>query len=226
MQRTARGHGHAGGAARTGALGALAFLALVLVAAAWGGWRWLGAQLDRPGPAAVALRLQVAPGSRLRGVLGLLQRQGALQHALAVEVFLRLQGHLPRIQAGLYEITPHESARQIVTQLAEGRVLLSAVTIVEGWTFGQMRAALNADADVQHDTRALSDAQVMQLLGHAGEPAEGRFFPDTYPRDGLRPHAGDAASRLGTARRRSAAGHTRAGAHARLHDREGDRPRG
>ena len=173
---------------RTGAIrlagsatqGALAVLALVLLIGVFLGWGWLAAQLDRPGPAEAALRVQVMPGTRLRGVLQRLQRAGAVRHALAVEAFLRLQGHLPRIQAGLYEITPHESARQIVTALAEGRVLLSQVTIVEGWSFAQMRTTLDADPDVQHDTRGLSDDVLMQQLGHRGQPPEGRFFPDTY----------------------------------------------
>jgi UPF0755 protein len=158
----------------------LAVLALVAIAAAAGGWRWLTVQADRPGPAATALRVQVAPGNSLRAVLAHLQRQGALRQALAIEVFLRLQEHLPRIQAGLYEITPHESARQIVTQLVEGRVLLSSITIVEGWRFADMRGVLDADPDVQHDTHGLSDGELMQRLGHAGEAPEGRFFPDTY----------------------------------------------
>jgi UPF0755 protein len=113
-------------------------------------------------------------------VLVRLQHEGVVRHARAIEVLLRLQGRLPRIQAGLYEITPRETAAQIVRQLQEGRVLLSSVTIVEGWTFAQMRATLDADADVQHQTHGLTDVQLMQLLGHPGEPAEGRFFPDTY----------------------------------------------
>ena len=168
------------GATAAGVLLALSLLVLVAVGAGLAGWRWLGMQMDRPGPAATALRVQVAAGSRLRGVLTHLQRQGALRGALAIEVFLRLQGRLPRIQAGLYEITPHESARQIVTALVEGRVLLSSITIVEGWRFADMRAALDADPDVQHGTRGLSDSELMRQLGHAGEPPEGRFFPDTY----------------------------------------------
>src|SRR5579871_2234044 len=167
----------------SGSIGRGLLLPLLLVALLAAGWvllRWAAAQLDQPGPAAQALRIQVAPGARLRSVLGTLQREGALRSALAVELSLRLRGHLPRIQAGLYEIAAHASARQIVAQLAEGRVLLSSITIVEGWTVTQMRALLDADADVQHDTRTLSDAQLMQLLGHPGEAAEGRFFPDTY----------------------------------------------
>lgn len=178
MQPTSRRG--ARGATGAGVLATLLGLALVAIALAWVGWRWLAVQVDRPGPTVTALRVQVAAGSGLRTELAHLQRQGALRHAFTVELFLRLHGHLPRIQAGLYEISPHESARQIVTQLAEGRVLLSSITIVEGWRFADMRAALDADPDVQHETHGLSDAALMQRLGHAGEVPEGRFFPDTY----------------------------------------------
>ncbi len=43
-----------------------------------------------------------------------------------------------------------------------------------------MRAALNAAEKLEHETQALSDAEVMARLGREGEHPEGRFFPDTY----------------------------------------------
>jgi len=160
--------------------GALLLGLLVLVAAGAGAWAQLRAAMSQPGPAGVPVRIQVPEGARLRSVLGQLQRQGALRHALWVELYLRLQGRQPKMQAGLYEIAAHATARQILEQFAEGRVLLSSITIVEGWTVAQMRHALDADADVAHQTAHLSDQQLMQALGHPGEPAEGQFFPDTY----------------------------------------------
>ena len=160
--------------------GALLLGLLVLVAAGAGAWAQLRAAMSQPGPAGVPVRIQVPEGARLRSVLGQLQRQGALRHALWVELDLRLQGRQPKMQAGLYEIAAHATARQILEQFAEGRVLLSSITIVEGWTVAQMRHALDADADVAHQTAHLSDQQLMQALGHPGEPAEGQFFPDTY----------------------------------------------
>jgi UPF0755 protein len=70
--------------------------------------------------------------------------------------------------------------REILEQLSAGRVVLSQVTIVEGWDFAQMRQALRANTDLVHSWVGLDDAAVMSELGLKGEAAEGRFFPDTY----------------------------------------------
>ena len=39
---------------------------------------------------------------------------------------------------------------------------------------------VDASPDLNHDWRHLDNAAVMDALSHHGEPAEGRFFPDTY----------------------------------------------
>jgi UPF0755 protein len=158
---------------------ALAIAALLAAGVLWGK-RQLDAAMAQPAANPNAVRIQVPPGSTLRAVLQGLQRQGTLRQARLIEWYLRLHGQHPRIQAGQYEIVPHASARQIVEQLAEGRVLLTSVTIVEGWSVAQMRHALDSDPDITHQLSALSDAELMRALGHPGEPAEGRFFPDTY----------------------------------------------
>jgi UPF0755 protein len=59
-------------------------------------------------------------------------------------------------------------------------VVLSQLTIVEGWTFAQMRTALNSNGDLQHEWQGHDDAALMRALGQPGVAAEGRFFPDTY----------------------------------------------
>jgi UPF0755 protein len=159
--------------------GLIAVLA-VLGAVAAVGWTRLGEAMDRPGPAAQPVRVEVPSGASLRSILGQLQQQGALRHARWVQLYLRLHGQHTRVLAGLYQIAAHATARQILQQFAEGRVLLSSITFVEGWSVAQMRQALDSDAQIVHQTRALTDAQLMQVLGHPREPAEGHFFPDTY----------------------------------------------
>jgi UPF0755 protein len=59
-------------------------------------------------------------------------------------------------------------------------VVLEQLTVVEGWSFAQLRQALDAHPALTHTLRGLSDEQLMHALAHDGEPAEGRFFPDTY----------------------------------------------
>jgi UPF0755 protein len=43
-----------------------------------------------------------------------------------------------------------------------------------------VRTALNEHPQLRHDTRDLSDAELMEKLGRPGVHPEGRFFPDTY----------------------------------------------
>ena len=55
-----------------------------------------------------------------------------------------------------------------------------SLTIIEGWTFKQMREAIAANQALKHDTADLSDSALMaQLSTHYLMP-EGLFFPDTY----------------------------------------------
>jgi UPF0755 protein len=151
-----------------------------LAAAAWLGWLGLGWQMNQPAASTTPVRVEVVPGSSLRTTLLALQAQGALRHARLVELYLRLHGPTPRLQSGTYELAPHASAREVLDQLINGRVVLESLTVVEGWSFAQMRSALDAHAAVAHQLRGLSAQQLMEALGHPGEAAEGRFFPDTY----------------------------------------------
>jgi UPF0755 protein len=164
----------------------LTVLLLGMPLAAGGYYYWLQQEFNAPGPTQQALRVQVAPGSNLRSVLGQLATAGALSDPHGTEWYLRVQTLLgltarePRIKIGTYEIAPHASPEQIIEQLKAGRVILEALTIIEGWTFGDFRRALDSSPAVTHALKGKSDAQVMAALGHAGENPEGRFFPDTY----------------------------------------------
>jgi len=171
-----------------------------LAAAGWAGWRVLDRSMDTPGGNALPVRIQVQPGMRLRAILTDLQQRGVLRHVRLVQLNLRLHRQRPRAQAGIYEIAPRASARQILEQLVQGRVLLESVTIVEGWDFAQMRQALDAQPDIVHQLRGLPEPQVMQTLGHPGESAEGRFFPDTYLLLRAHPIASSWSSPIGACR--------------------------
>ncbi len=155
-------------------------LLLLLGAAAAGGWLWLSMQFDEPGPAAQSMRVSVAPGLSVRGVLGRLQSAGALDCASCTHLYLRLTGRKLTIKAGDYAVDAHASASDVIEMLEHGRVILEQVTVVEGTRFSDLRQQLAADPHVHSLLNGRSDAEVMASLGHPGEAAEGRFFPDTY----------------------------------------------
>jgi len=161
------------------------FLLIVLLLAVAGGvggaiyWQRVNAVMRAPGPHEQPLELVVRPGATVRAVLADLDSRGALANRRAVEIDLRVRGW-PRVKSGRYEIPPHASPAEILQQLAEGRVVLEALTIIEGWTFADMRRAIEAHAGVKSTLKGQDVAALMAAIGHAGEHPEGRFYPDTY----------------------------------------------
>jgi UPF0755 protein len=160
-------------------LGIAVLLVALAGAAAAIYWQRATAVLREPGPHAEALELTVRPGATVRSVLAELETRGALNDRRAIEINLRVNGW-PRVKTGRYEIPARASAADILRQLEEGRVVLEALTIVEGWTFADMRRVIDAHPHVKGTLRGKEITEVMSAIGHAGEHPEGRFFPDTY----------------------------------------------
>ncbi len=155
-------------------------LAVLLAALAIGGLAWMDQLMDAPGPHAGVVRVHVYPGRSLRATLQEIEAQGALRDARAVEWYLRLHGQRIAPKAGNYDLPTRATAREILAQLGAGRVVLEQLTVVEGWTFADMRRAVDAHPRVKHTLKGQDAAAIMRAIGHAGAHPEGRFFPDTY----------------------------------------------
>ncbi|MEP7312517.1 MAG: endolytic transglycosylase MltG [Pseudomonadota bacterium] len=159
-------------------------LAVAAVVLGWAGRQVLGTATT-PGPATTEQRVIVAPGSSLRTVLAQLADQGLLTHPRVLELYLRCchretPGAPTDIKAGSYRFEPGLAPLAILTQLQQGKVVLEQITIVEGWSFAQMRAAIAAHPDVGQTLKTGSDADVMAAMGVPQLGPEGRFAPDTY----------------------------------------------
>jgi len=159
----------------------LVFLFLVVSAAGAAAiyWQRTGVMMQASGPHHQPVPLLVKPGASVRAVLAELDRAGALADRRGVEIRLRVQGW-PQIKTGRYDIPAGASPDDILRQLAEGRVILEALTVVEGWTFADMRRVIEAHPQIKQTLRGMETDALMAAIGHAGEHPEGRFFPDTY----------------------------------------------
>ena len=159
----------------------LVLLGLAVLAGVAGAiyWQRAGTLMRAPGPHAQSVALMVKPGATVRAVLTELETRGALADRRAVELFLRVRGW-PQVKTGHYEIPAQASPQEILRQLSEGRVVLETLTVIEGWTFADMRRAIEAHAQINVTMRGQEIAAIMLAIGHAGEHPEGRFFPDTY----------------------------------------------
>jgi UPF0755 protein len=148
-------------------------------------WKTVNSAAVIPGKATEVRDLTVPQGASLRAVLRELQQQQLIGDARYLEWYLRFRepgkaAVAPGIKAGHYRIAPGQQPLTILRQLVEGRIVLEHITIVEGWTFAQMRGALLRKTGLTTVTRNLSDTQIMAELGAPDLPAEGRFAPDTY----------------------------------------------
>jgi UPF0755 protein len=90
----------------------------------------------------------------------------------------RRQAHL--IQAGEYAVPADATPSQLFDLLVSGETIKYTLTLVEGWNFRQVMAAIRADPVLRQTLEGLENAQIMQRLGYADQHPEGRFFPDTY----------------------------------------------
>lgn len=126
------------------------------------------------------LELEIEHGTTPRGVARAVAAAGVRVDAQLLYAWFRLSGQDRQIKAGNYEITAGTTPYSLLQKLARGEESLRALTLVEGWNWRQVRAALAREEALQPDSAALSDAALMQRLGRAGVPPEGRFFPDTY----------------------------------------------
>nr|WP_176491241.1 endolytic transglycosylase MltG [Polaromonas sp. AET17H-212] len=157
----------------------LAFLAGLVVFGAVG-W-WLHEPLTlKPQPGSLVLDLEIEPGTPAQRVAGVVAASGVDVQPVLLYAWFRLSGQARQIKAGSYEITPGTTPRKLLSMLVRGEESLKSVTLVEGWNFRQVRAALQKAEALKPDSQGLGAEAIMAQLGKPGVHPEGRFFPDTY----------------------------------------------
>jgi len=119
-------------------------------------------------------------GSSLRSAARQLRVAGVLESPWRFEILARLRGFEDRIQAGNYEITGGLSPWALLQKVTSGDHRQDKLTIVEGWTFAQLRTALDSHPALRHDLINLSDSEIAVRVGLATPVPEGMFYPDTY----------------------------------------------
>ncbi len=130
--------------------------------------------------APLPLQFDLKAGSGLRAAASQMERAGVLTHPGRFVAMARLLGEAGNIKAGNYEIDAPLTPYQLLEKITQGEVTLSSITFPEGWTFKQMRKVLDEHAAIRHETRGLTDADILGRLDIREASPEGLFFPDTY----------------------------------------------
>ena len=150
------------------------FIALVLS----GGFYWLVSSplILKNDP----LDFHINPGSGLRVAARDVVAAGVVIDPLVLVALGKLLRVDTAIKAGSYEIREGISALGLFEKLTRGDVTQSEIVFIEGWSFRQIRDRIDAHPDIKHESKGLSDAEILRLIGASPTAAEGMFFPDTY----------------------------------------------
>lgn len=143
------------------------------------GWlAWYAYTPSGRGPFPVEAHIEA--GSAFKTVAEQLHALGVVDHPLAFSLIARLTGQATQVKAGSYLFEAGMSPTALLRKLTQGEILFGKITFIEGWTFRQMREAIDQHPRLRHDTAGLSDAELLAELGIEASHPEGLFFPDTY----------------------------------------------
>lgn len=122
----------------------------------------------------------IKSGSGLDSVVQQIASAGVPVNPEILGILARLTGKSGKLKAGSYEIKPGTTPLRLIMQLVRGEFAQESLTVIEGWTFRQMRQAIAAQGALKHDTELLSDAELMAKITPDYTLPEGLFAPDTY----------------------------------------------
>lgn len=147
------------------------------------GWVWMSLDsfsnrpMQLPGS---EIAYEIVPGSSLSAVARDLQQRGYIDSAFYFRLMARLDGQAGNIKAGEYHLRAGLTPKSLLALLVSGQVVSHTLTLVEGWNFRQVMAAVAGHAALKQTLAGLSDEEIMARLGSPGLHPEGRFLPDTY----------------------------------------------
>jgi UPF0755 protein len=156
----------------------LAVLALVAAGACAVWFAWFALSPLRL--ASAPLDVSIETGSSMKQVSRRLAESGAGFAPWQFTLLARLCGSAAAIKAGSYEIEAGTTPLGLLDQLTRGDVSQGELALIEGWSFRQVRAALDQHPALRHDSRDLSEGEILRRIGAAEAAAEGLLFPDTY----------------------------------------------
>lgn len=173
-------------AERGGAMLRILLLLVVLaLAGAAAGWYDYRRFTETPLPIARAdATIDVARGASYRDIVAGLRREGLAGSGWLDELRWRVLGRelgvAGRLHAGEYALPRGLTPRELLRRMAAGEVVQHRFTIVDGWTFKQLRLALAGESGLVQTLPGLSDEEVARKVGIEDGKPEGWFLPETY----------------------------------------------
>lgn len=122
----------------------------------------------------------IQPNSSLKSIANQLVSQGVLYEPWRFIILAKLLQKEQYLQPGSYTLNKNINPYHLLLSLNHGKTTQGSVTFIEGRTFAQMRDKLSTNDAIKYTVGAMSEAEILSLMGSEYRSAEGLFFPDTY----------------------------------------------
>lgn len=156
----------------------LAVFLLAAAAAAYGVWWWV---MERPVPmTAERVDYVVEAGSGPKAMARTMKEAGIAVDEQQFALLARLTEQDTLLQAGAYEAVRGDTLWRLLERMAQGDMMQTRLTLVEGWDYKRIRQQLADSPDVKQSLAGVSDEELLTRLGATAKHPEGLFYPDTY----------------------------------------------
>ena len=122
----------------------------------------------------------LSPGTTTRRLATELDQRHIIKHPYLFALLIRLEGQAKRLQSGEYQFNSGINLQTVINKLVRGDVVRYEFTIVNGWTFKQLRQVLQNNPYLQHKLTHLTNLQIANLLHLQHKNPAGLFLAETY----------------------------------------------
>lgn len=160
-------------------------IALVLLVAAIGVSFFIGITVNQflHQPAGIpeeGLAFEIEPGASFKKVSAELAERGVIDRPNWLQWYARYKGNAGMIRAGFYRLEFGDTPVDILRRFVDGQVELFSFTIIEGWNYRELLAAMGK-SDVIVSSIVYEDwPTVLESFGSPQQHPEGLFLPETY----------------------------------------------
>jgi len=122
----------------------------------------------------------IKSGSNIKSIAQDLSMEKIINDPWLFILLAKVKGVETRVRAGEYQIEAEMTPEDLLDKFTQGNAIQYSFTIIEGWSFRQMLAAIADNPIIEPTLAGKTNQEIMDLLGYPDQHPEGLFFPDTY----------------------------------------------
>lgn len=126
------------------------------------------------------ISFEITPGSSFANISARLAGEEIIAHPAWLRWYARYTGDASNIRAGQYRLEPGETPANILQKFVAGQVELYSFTIVEGWNYRELIAAMAASEVIDSSIVIEDWPAVLESFAGPYTHPEGLFLPETY----------------------------------------------